>query len=282
MPAPAPDPTAVRVALWRALHVLADAPPHVLADDIGLRLAGPDPSWRLRPDMDLAASRPHRAAIVARARFLEDTLAEQCAQGVRQYVLLGAGLDTLAQRRPELASQLQIFEVDRPGPQAWKRQRLLDLGFPAPPWLHFVPVDFEAGEAWPALLATAGFDRGRPALAASTGVSLYLTRAANAATLRQIASFAPGSSLVLSFVLPPERLDPSDRPGFEAVIRRAAAAGTPFRSLFTPEEIVALAQAAGLRQVRHISAAELNKRYFASRSDGLRLSRGEELLTAAV
>src|SRR5262249_37384761 len=113
---PAPDNTAIRVALWRALHVEVDAPPHVLEDTIGLQIADPDPDWRQRPDMDPGMTRGFRAAIVARARFIEDLVAEQAARGVGQYVILGAGLDTFAQRRPELASRLQVFEVDQPGP----------------------------------------------------------------------------------------------------------------------------------------------------------------------
>ena len=124
----APDNTAVRVALWRALHVEVDAPPHVFEDEIGLKLAAPDDGWRSRPEMS-PFTRPFRASIVARARFIEDLVTEHVARGVAQYVILGAGLDTFAQRRPELASHLLVFEIDRPGPQAWKRQRLVDLGF---------------------------------------------------------------------------------------------------------------------------------------------------------
>src|SRR4051812_49793588 len=117
---PAPDNTAVRVALWRALHVEVDPPPHVLEDEVGLRLAAPDDGWRSRPDMS-PFTRPFRASIVARARFVEDLVAEQASRGVDQYVILGAGLDTFAQRRAELASRMPVFEIDRPGSQAWKR-----------------------------------------------------------------------------------------------------------------------------------------------------------------
>ena len=114
----APDNTAVRVALWRALHVEVDSPPHVLEDEVGLKLVAPDVGWRSRPDMS-PFTRPFRASIVARARFIEDLVAEQAASGVGQYVILGAGLDTFAQRRPELASRLLVFEIDRPGAQAF-------------------------------------------------------------------------------------------------------------------------------------------------------------------
>lgn len=142
------DGTAVRVALWRAMHVQVDAPPHVLEDEIGLRLAAPDSDWRSRPDMDPAGTSLFRASIVARARFIEDLVAERARHGVSQYVVLGAGLDTFAQRRPEIVSGLQVFEVDPPGPQAWKQRRLAELGIGISPFLHFVPVDFEAGDSW--------------------------------------------------------------------------------------------------------------------------------------
>src|SRR5436190_5152261 len=169
---PEPDSTAVRVALWRALHVEADAPPHVLEDVVGLELAAPDGGWRNRPDMS-PFTRAFRASIVARARFIEDLLEELSPP---QYVILGAGLDTFAQRRPDLASRMRVFEIDRPAPQAWKQQRLIDLGYAIPPYLKFVPVDFEAGDDWLKRLVAAGFDSTRPALVASTGVSMYLTK----------------------------------------------------------------------------------------------------------
>src|SRR5690349_20901120 len=110
---PAPDSTAVRTALWRAMHVQIDPPPHVFEDDIGLKLAAPDEGWRDRPEMHPQWTRSFRAAIVARARFVEDLVLEQVARGVAQYVILGAGLDTFAQRRPDVASRLRVFEVER-------------------------------------------------------------------------------------------------------------------------------------------------------------------------
>jgi methyltransferase (TIGR00027 family) len=275
-----PESSAVRVALWRAIHVQLDPPPHVLEDEIGLKLAAPDESWRRRPDMDPDATKLFRASIVARARFIEDLVVEQAQAGVAQYVILGAGLDSFAQRRPELAAGLQVFEVDQPGPQEWKRRRLIELGFGIPDWLHLVPVDFEAGGSWWERLAASGFDASRPAVVASTGVSLYLTKDAVAATLHQIAALAPGSTLAMSFLLPLELAAPELRPGFELAAKGARASGTPFISFFTPAEIVALASGAGFRDVRHVSAASLAERYFAGRNDGFRPLSGEELLVA--
>jgi methyltransferase (TIGR00027 family) len=275
-----PDSTAVRTALWRAMHVQVDPPPHVLEDEIGLRLAAPDEGWRSRPDMNPQWTRGFRASIVARARFIEDLILDEAGRGVGQYVLLGAGLDTFAQRRPDVASRLRVFEIDRPGPQAWKRGRLVELGFGVPDWLRLVPVDFEGGASWWEQLLAAGFDTGRPAVATCTGVTMYLNKDTVAAMLRQIASLAPGSTLAMTFLLPLDLIEPADRPMFESALKGAGASGTPFITLFTPTEMVALARDAGFRDVRHVAGAELAERYFSSRNDGLRPSSGEDLVIA--
>lgn len=275
-----PDSTAVRVALWRALHVQVDSPPYVLEDEVGLRLAAPEDGWRQRPDMEPEGTSGFRASIVARARFIEELVTEQLSQGVTQYVILGAGLDTFAQRRPEIASRMRVFEVDQPVTQAWKRQRLIELGFDIPEWLRLVPVDFEAGWSWWEQLKAAGFDASRPAVVASTGVTQYLTKDAIRATLRQVATLAPGSTLAMTFLLPLELTESGLRPGFEAASTGARASGTPFISFFTPSEMLALAREAGFREARHVSATDLNQRYFTGRTDGLRLPSGEEFLVA--
>lgn len=278
---PAPDSTAVRVALWRALHLQVDPPPHVFKDEVGLKLAAPSEGWRDRPDMNPQFTRPFRASILARARFIEDLVEEQAARGVAQYVLLGAGLDSFAQRRPELASRLRVFEVDTPGPQAWKRQRLTELGYGLPDWLRFVGVNFEAGADWFALLKEAGFDPAKPAVVASTGVSMYLTREAIQATLRQVAAFAQGSTFAMTFLLPVEMADAEVRPGLERAVQGAKASGTPFLSFFRPEEMLALSREAGFKGVRHVSAADLARLYFTGKTDGLRPpNNSEELLVA--
>jgi methyltransferase (TIGR00027 family) len=277
-----PDSTAARVALWRALHVQSDLPPHVLEDEIGLKLLAPDEGWKNRPDMDPQGTRPFRASIVARARFIEDLVIERAGQGVNQYVLLGAGLDSFAQRRPEIASRLRVFEIDQPGPQAWKRRRLSELGFGVPEWLRLVPVDFEADGSWWDRLVAGGFDAKKPAVVTSTGVSMYLTTEAITATLRQMAGLAPGSTFAMTFLLPLELADPEVRPGLEMAEKVARASGTPFISFFTPTEMISLGREAGFREVQHVSAATLARRYFAGRSDGLCPPRNaEELLVAS-
>lgn len=275
-----PDSTAVRVALWRAMHVGIDASPHVLEDVVGLQLAAPDDNWRDRSDMHPAGTSGFRASIVARARFIEDLVVERAAAGVPQYVILGAGLDTLAQRHPELGARLRIFEVDQPGTQAWKRRRLAEVGHGVPDWLRLVPIDFETGQSWWDGLRAAGFESQRPAVIASTGVSMYLTKDATARTLGQLAALAPGSTVVMSFLLPSELIDEADRPGLEASTRGARASGTPFVSFYAPDEMLALARDAGFLDVQHVSSRALADRYFTGRTDDLRPSTGEDLLVA--
>jgi O-methyltransferase involved in polyketide biosynthesis len=142
-------------------------------------------------------------------------------------------------------------------------------------------VDFEAGDSWWERLAESGFDASRPAIVASTGVSMYLTKDAIAATLRQVAALAPRSTLAMTFLLPLELADSEVRPGLELAEKGARASGTPFISFFTPPEILTLAREAGFREVQHVSAASLTQRYFASRTDGLRPpNNAEELLVA--
>ena len=275
-----PDSTAVRTALWRALHAELDAPPHVLDDTIGLRLADPDPDWRSRGDMHPDGTRAFRASIVARARYVDDLVIARAAAGVRQYVILGAGLDTFAQRHPDVA--VRIFEVDQPGTQDWKRRRLNEIGYPPGENLQFVPVDFERREAFPDALRANGFDTDRPAVVSSMGVSMYLTKDATEATLRQIAAFAPGSVLAMTFMLPLELTDAAERPMQESVEAAAAHSGTPFISHYSPAEMVEMCRAAGFSAAEHVSPDELTARYFTGRADGLRPPSAEQLVVATV
>jgi len=274
-----PDHTAIRVALWRALHVLIDPPPHVLTDEIGEKLVG-EKDWRQRQDMGPDFSKSMRASVVGRARFIEDLVEERLKQGVTQYVILGAGLDTFAQRRPEVASRMQIFEIDQPETQAWKQKRLHETGYSLPDWLHFVPVDFEAGQSWWEQLVASGFDAQKPAIVVSTGVSMYLTRETNFATLQQLAKLAPGSAFAMTFMLSLDLLEGQEKAIMEFVMKRAAESGTPFLSLFSPDDIVALAKQAGFKNAQYVSAKDIYQRYFAQRSDGLNAGNAEAFLVA--
>lgn len=275
-----PDNTAVRVALWRAMHVRVDPAPHVLSDEIGLQLVAPEDGWRSRPDMDPVGTSRFRASMVSRARFVEDLITERTDHGITQYVILGAGLDTFAQRRPDIAARITIFEIEQPATQAWKRQRLIDLGYGIPDWLRLVPVDFEASESWWEQLVAAGFDPAHPAVVASTGVTMYLTKETNAANLGRLAQLAPGSTLAMTFLLPPDHLAGADRAGLRTSEKGARAAGTPFISFYTPQEMLAVAMEAGFPDAQHVSGNALAERYFANRTDGLHPSSGEDFLVA--
>ena len=273
-----PDSTAVRVALWRALHLELDAAPHILKDDIGLKLVDPPVGWRDRPDMHPQGTAPFRASIVTRSRFIEDMVKEKISDGISQYVVLGAGLDTFAQREADLLQKLSVFEIEKPDTQSWKIKRLKELGYLFPSNLHFVAVDFEKKETWMEQLKAHGFDSNKPALITSLGVSMYLTVEAIKETLNSMARLTPGSIFVMTFMLPLDLVRPQDKFGYERSLKGAQASGTPFISFFTPEEMTKLAISCGLKKVECTSTLQLAPRYFANRSDGLEPSSGEEIL----
>lgn len=272
-----PDNTAVRTALWRALHLEADAKPHIIEDEIGLKLIAPPEDWQQRPDMKFTMRL--RASIVARTRFVEDLIVEQSGQGISQYVILGAGLDSFAQRRPEIASKLHIYEIDQPDTLAWKQQRLIELGYGVPAHLHFVPVDFEISSWWAELLK-AGFEPDKPAVVACTGVTLYLTREAIVSTLRQLAGLASGSTTAITLYLPVELLEGEDKTLMEMSMKGASASGTPMISFFTPEEMLGLAREAGFKAARTFSTKDMEQLYFTGRTDDLSPANGEVFLIA--
>lgn len=272
-----PDNTAVRTALWRALHVQVDAEPHILEDGIGLKLVAPPDGWQERPDMKY--TQRLRASVVARARLIEDFVVKQNQQGIGQYVILGAGLDTFAQRKPKSVYPLQIFEIDQPDTLAWKEQRLNETGLDIPDNLHFVPVDFETSSWWEQLLA-AGFDTSKPAVVACTGVSLYLTEEAIVAMLKQLAGLVAGSRLIMSFYLPLELLDEVDQPMQQMAEKGAREAGTPMVSFFSSDKILRLAREAGFKEAKTLSTKDIEESYFANRTDDLMPASGEVFLIA--
>lgn len=271
----APEDTAARTALWRALHAELDRSP-VLTDTIGLDLLAPAPDWRDRGDMDPDFTRGMRAWVATRSRIVEDLV---LSSGVGQYVLLGAGLDTFAQRHPDSAAT--VFEVDEPGPQQWKRTRLATLGLLADRQ-RFVPVDFESDGDWLTRLRALGFDDLRPAVVSSLGVSMYLTRAATSATLDTVVGLAPGTVFAMTYQPPTESLSGADRRAREVSMAGAERNGTPFLSFYTAREAADLARAAGFSTVETVSTENATDRYFSGRTDGLAPAHGEEMLIATV
>ena len=269
----------MRTALWRALHVLTNGKPYVIDDKIGYDLIKPGEDWQERPDMKY--TKRLRASIVARARFVEDVAKEEIANGVKQYVLLGAGLDSFAQRNTEISSQVEIYEIDQPDTLAWKEEKLIENGYKISDNLHFVPVDFETLSWWTELL-NKGFDIDKKTVVSCTGVTLYLTKEAITDTLKKMTSLASGSTIAIAFYLPLEQLDEEDKPMQEIAIKGAAASGTPFVSFFNVEEIVQLADEIGLKEIQTVSTKDMTEKYFKDRIDELLPASGEFFLVAKV
>jgi methyltransferase (TIGR00027 family) len=259
--------TALGVAIRRAAHQLMDHPP-VLDDPIAVRLVGSAHPRQMERASHRVA-RDFRAFMAVRSRYVEDQLAEAVAQGVSQYVVLGAGLDTFAYRNP--FPTLHVFEVDFPATQQWKQSMLAEAQIALPANLTFVPLDFEhhtlAGE-----LAEAGFNLQAPAFFGWLGVVPYLTIAAFRATLSTIAQLPQGSAVGFDYGLSPQTLSPVGRTAFDALAARVAAAGEPFQLFFTPESMEAELRNAGFHRIEQLDYEQLNQRYFNNRADGLKLS----------
>ncbi len=264
-----PSRTALRVALRRAAHQIYDAPPLVLDDPLAVRILGTEYAEDLRKTetkLNKFFSIALRAFLVARSRHAESCLARAVAAGVRQYCILGAGLDTFAYRNPHPG--LHVFEVDHPATQAWKRHLLRQSGISLPETLSLVPIDFEQGSLAERLEAS-GFDRGRPAFFAWLGVVPYLTLEAFRRTLRFIASGARGSGLVMDYGQPRHVLPPLEQLARDSLASRVALAGEPFQLFFTREEI--RGELACFTELQDLGRDELNSLYFNQRTDNLRV-----------
>ena len=232
-----PSRTALRVALRRAAHQLYDKP-LVFKDPIAVPILGETYAEELRrtPPAERPFSIAMRAHLVARSRYAEDNLARAVANGVQQYVLLGAGLDTFAYRNPW--PQLHVFEVDHPATQQWKRELLQTSAIPIPQNLTYAPVDFER-ESLPEQLQQAGFDPTQPTYFAWLGVVPYLTLPAFRATVAFIAAQPPGSGITLDYGQPRSALPFLEQLAHDSLAARVQLAGEPFQLFFTPTEIAA-------------------------------------------
>ncbi len=274
-----PNNTAVRTALWRALHVLVDEKPHILEDMIGYDLIKPEQGWQERPDMKF--TKRLRASIIARARFIEDIAKTEIQKGTSQYVLLGSGLDSFAERNTNLESKVNIYEIDQIDTLIWKQEKLIENGYPIPKNLRFVPVNFES-ESWWTELSNKGFDVHEKAVLTCTGVTLYLTKNAIIDTLKNLKSLAKGSTIAIAFYLPIEEMDEEDKPLMEMSMKGALASGNPFVSFFSVKEIEKLAQEIGLNEIQTISTQDMIEKYFQNRTDDLLPSSGEFFLVAKI
>ena len=275
-----PSATAEGAAMLRAAHQLIDLP-WILDDPLALPIIGPDhEAWLVENIERYRVRRALRASVALRSRYAEDGLTEAVEKGVRQYVLLGAGLDTFAYRNPHQHAGLKVFEVDHPATQSWKRKRLSQSGIPLPASLTFAPVDFEK-ETLSTGLARAGFRADEPAYFSMLGVVIYLTKPAAMETFKWVASQRPGSEIVFSYSVPSSMLSDAQRAARGRSEKEVAALGEPWLTYFDPEALAGDLRALGFSTIYDLSSNEANERYFSGRADGLRVSDSGRLMRAA-
>jgi methyltransferase (TIGR00027 family) len=279
-----PSVTAQRVAMRRAAHQLLDNP-KIFDDPVALRIIGKECALALQADAHQFETTPFsshlRAFVAARSRFAEDELAFGVRRGVRQYVILGAGLDTFAFRNPFPEGVLQVFEVDHPATQTCKRARLEEIGITLPDALTLVPVDFETQTLEEGLLG-AGYNPSKSTFFSWLGVTEYLTTEAVMVTLRFISSAPAGSSVVFDYMISPSLLTPAQRSRFGALARRVASAGEPWKAFFDPEVLARDLRAMGFGYIEDKGPEEINATFFKNRKDGLRVGSLSHVMNARV
>jgi methyltransferase (TIGR00027 family) len=262
-----PSRTALRVAIRRAAHQVVDRP-LILDDPLALRIIGSEEASKLSATTEDAASRGMRAFMAVRSRFAEDQLATAVVNGITQYVVLGAGLDTFACRNPHTG--LRVFEIDHPATQQWKREQLQAAGIAIPSQAVLVPIDFER-EMLSDALERSGFQMDQPAFFSWLGVVPYLSQRAFDDTLSFIAAMPKPSGVAFDYGVARSALNWRERLVLDALAARVAAAGEPFRLFFEPEQLAAQLRRIGFDHIEDLGSAELNRRYFSGRADGLQL-----------
>ncbi|MEZ4333787.1 MAG: class I SAM-dependent methyltransferase [Myxococcota bacterium] len=259
-----PSRTAMQVAACRAAHLRFDPPPHLLEDPFAERLLGdeaealigsyaPGGPWILEEN---------RHFLPFRGRFGEDAIAAAHREGTRQLVILGAGLDSFALRRAGALADLQVFELDHPATQRWKRARLAALGIALPAGVALVECDFETTAVAQALASTS-FRRDRPVIVSWMGVVYYLAKDTVRRALAELAGLlAPGSRLVLDYQLPLEDLPQRYRDVFAQQSAYLARAGEPQVNRYRPEQLRAALLEAGFVRAELPTLESLVARYF--------------------
>lgn len=289
-----PSATAMIAAMQRAGHLLWDDAPKIFQDPLALGFSGVESESALQatlgtmqaeqarrstPELAQAQCRYGRASVIVRQRYAEDALDEAVKRGVGQYVILGAGLDSFAYRRPDLAAVLRVFEVDHPATQQWKRARLRELHVNLPSNLTFIPLDFEQQTLADGLHA-GGHRPELPTFFSWLGVTHYLTEEAVFKTLRYVTSLAAGSEIVFQYFLPESLCDDEDRPMLALWKAGRGSHGEPVLSLFEPSDLAARVRELGFTQVWDIGAEEADACYYAGRTDGLRVYPHMHLMKA--
>jgi methyltransferase (TIGR00027 family) len=297
-----PSRTALATSLMRALHSRRDPSP-LLDDPWGDRLVPESERDRFcqrilaRMDSDAQAAALRSPGsilddffltnvaypgVVIRSRYTEDALREATKRGTRQYVLIGAGFDSFALRRPAFSEALEIFEIDHPATQAFKIERIRDCGISLPSSVHFVSADL-ATEDLAAALARSSFRKAEPAFFSWLGVTVYLTPEANLATLRAVANLgAPGSELVFTYVDQIEFDSDGSRSPGHANARAAAMMGEPYLSGFDPKEIANDLMHVGLELIEDLDGPKMSERYRRTAANALKPSVNMHIVHARV
>jgi methyltransferase (TIGR00027 family) len=281
-----PSHTAKVSALMRAAHPLIDSPPWIFEDPYAAALIGLHTEAAVRAELTAFEQELARLASPAlartwirvarlsgalRARFFEDELDAALGRGVAQYVILGAGYDSFAYRRPDLLHTLHVFELDHPDTQDSKQARLRELGVPIPPNVTFVPIDFEARHSILDALQAKGYQPGQAAYFCWPGVVWYLTDEAIDRTLWEVTCAASNSELALDYVVPDELLPEEEREVLRVLQVMAASRGESGGKRFAPADLAQKLAAFGFTDLVDLSADAATARYCADRSDGLRI-----------
>jgi methyltransferase (TIGR00027 family) len=272
-----PSHTARGAAAYRAIHQTLEGGV-IFSDPFALKILDVETRARLDETAADLSLRPFRLFIAARSRFSEDTLAACVARGVRQIVVLGAGLDTFSLRNPHAGLGVRVFEVDYPATQGWKRERLKEAGLTVPASLTFAPVDFER-QSLADGLKSAGFQADRPSFFQWLGVVPYLTREAVAVTLDFIAA-VPESEVVFDYAEPFENYPAERRANVMAVAARAASRGEPWLSLFDPVELSQMLRKKGFADVEDLGLAEIADRFYGALKHGIVIGPGAHVVRA--
>lgn len=272
-----PSHTARGAAAYRAIHQTLENGV-IFSDPFATKILDDETRARLGETAADPSLRPMRLFIAARSRFSEDTLSACVAHGVRQIVVLGAGLDTFALRNPHAGLGVRVFEVDYPATQVWKRERLRQAGLTVPAWLTFAPVDFELQSLADGLMA-AGYRADRPAFFQWLGVVPYLTREAIAATLDFIAR-VPDSEVVFDYAEPFANYPAERRANVMAVAERAASRGEPWLSLFDPVELADMLRSKGFGLVEDLGMTEIADRFYGALRQGIVIGAGPHVMRA--
>ena len=273
--------TAIDSAVMRAAHQILDEDPKILEDPIAVGLVPGSSEEEIRLREEELKQMRGRSIFPLRSRFTEDQLAAAFRDGVRQYLILGAGFDTFAYRQPNWASKLRIIEVDHPKSQQAKEESLHQSGIAVPVNTSFCPVDFE-NTTLATGLETSPFDPHLPACISWLGVSQYLTRSAIEMTFQWVLSLPSLSRIAFSFVLPPSSLEGSDRENRIQTLQQFAKTDEPWHSLFDPDELREWLVYLGFSHITHLTPGLAQQRYLAGRKDNLRPAIGEQVVCAHV